>query len=293
MAPSPLHASVPAISTPTTTDPVAAVDPHSISNDGESTEFTSRVRAVIDRNLGLPPAQERCPIPLADAPLFGEGPLGYQSTAAGNASGADIVLPTRRHADHLMSLYWRHLEPFEPLFDKVRFSRSYQTLFAGGELDCDERILSSTLNAIFALSTQLQEWLPHEQRDEASKVYFRRAWSLLRPEMIVWEPGSMEVVQCLLLMARYLQCTRNLHQTWMVVGWAVQVARSLGLHSPAAQSVSGPRGRDGWLGRQVWQCCASMERYEEVALFIPAMPSKVLASSNAAYSWQDSIVDSW
>ena len=199
---------------------------------------------------------------MADAPLFGEGPSHRQAITGDIVSSADNVLPTRKHADHLMSLYWRHLEPIEPLFDQGRFSRSYQALFTGGVLDCDERVFCSTLNCIFALSTQLQEWLPQEGRNEASTTYFQRAWSLLRPEAIVWEAGSVDIVQCLILMARYLQCTKNLHQTWMAIGSAVHIARSLGLHSRNAQKSSSTRDRYGWLGRQVWQCCALMDRYD-------------------------------
>ena len=235
------------------------VKTNSVDGDANPTEFASTFKAAIDAILGLPAARKRCPIPLTDAPLFGERLSRRQTTDVGIQTSENL-LPPRKHTDHLISLYWRYLEPLEPLLNQKRFSHSYHMLFTGSELDCDERVFVSTLNVIFALSTQLQESSPPEQRDEESKTFFQRAWSLLRPETILWEPGSLELIQCLLLMGRYLQCTRNLHQTWMAVGSALRIAQSLGLHSPN-QSSSG----DGRSGRQIWQCCVSMDRYEIVS----------------------------
>ena len=230
---------------------------------GSYSDFAAEVRSAIDTNSGLPSAESRCPIPLIDAPLFGEGPF-FGSLGPGHAKDrnlhADYVLPARKSADNLVNLYWRHIEPIEPLLDRGRFFRSYQTLFDGTELDCDELIFVSTLNTVFALSTQLQETIEATQRDETSKKNFDRAWSLLRPEVIVWKPGSLELVQCLLLMSRYLQCTRNVHQTWMAVGSAVRIAQSLGLHVVDRTPFTS-HDEDELLRRKVWQCCESTDRY--------------------------------
>jgi hypothetical protein len=193
---------------------------------------------------------------MTDAPLFGL--LSRPRVADSTANSVDNVLPPRKHADHLMDLYWRHINHLDPFLHQEQFSHSYQALFAGSPLDTDERIFISTLNTVFALSTQLQEDMQAEQRDEASSTYFRRAWALLHPEMIIWEPGSLELVQCLLLMGRYLQCTSNTHQTWMAVGSAVRIAQSLGLHIPEASSV--PLRPDSRRRRQLWQCCVFMDR---------------------------------
>ncbi|KAF2229189.1 hypothetical protein EV356DRAFT_496419 [Viridothelium virens] len=191
---------------------------------------------------------------MVDAPLFGT--LSRRQNADGRV---DNVLPPRNHADHLVNRYWRYIDPLEHILDQERFSCSYQTLFAGGELDCNEDIFISILNAIFALSTQLEESVLSEQRDQASNTFFQRAWTLLRPETILWEPGSLEIVQCLLLMSHYLQCTKNLHQTWMAVGSAVRIAQSLDLHMPDKFS-SSSLNIDSSLRRHVWQRCVFRDR---------------------------------
>lgn len=169
------------------------------------------------------------------------------------------MLPPRKHADHLVDIYWRYIHPLEPLVDKKAFSRSYQDHFAGTLLDSAERIFLSMLNTIFAISTQVQESLAPELREETSKTYFHRAWALLQPETIMWESGSLETIQCLLIISRYLQCTNHSHQTWMVVGLAVRVAQSLGIDVPETASV-GQTDDTTLLRQHLWRCCVFMDR---------------------------------
>ena len=229
-------------------------------------------------------------IPMTDAPLFGL--LPRPQVTDNNNHHVDHLLPTRKQADHLVDMYWRHIQPLEPFLDPERFPRSYQALFSGSPLHEDEGVFLSTLNTIFAFSTQLQEDMPYKQRNENSNTYFQRAWTLLRPEISIWEPGSLELVQCLLLMGRYLQCTSNAHQTWMVVGSAVRIAQSLRLHpletSPPSPPPVGDTTERGFLApttpkiklnpystmpsigassnqsRHIWQCCVFMDRYESI-----------------------------
>jgi hypothetical protein len=194
---------------------------------------------------------------MTNGPLFGL--LSPHKPSSGSFYHVDNVLPPRKQADQLLELYWQHIQPLEPILDEERFSRSYQALFAGTSLESDERAFLGSLNTVFALSTQLQEHLQPEQRDEASNTYFHRAWGLLRPESIIWEPGSIELVQCLLLMSRYLQSSNNPHLTWMAVGSAMRIAQSLGLHTPDVSS-SHTISRDGRLRRRLWQCCVFVDR---------------------------------
>ncbi|KAL2835340.1 fungal-specific transcription factor domain-containing protein [Aspergillus pseudoustus] len=236
------------------------VDVHS---NADPSVFASKIKSTIFAQLGLPAPRKKCacPIPLANAPLFGD--LTLAGPVSGSVDHTDNVLPPRRHADYLVSLYWQALEPQEPLLDSNRFSHAYQSLFAGRNLDCDEGVFTGMLNMVFALATQLQESVPIEQRDRASMTFFLRAWRMLRPEAILWQDGSLELVQCLLLMARYLQCTRNVHQTWMALGSALRIAQALGLHNSLSSDAEGDD--DAQLRRQIWLHCLFMERYGSVS----------------------------
>ncbi|RDW56548.1 hypothetical protein BP6252_14098 [Coleophoma cylindrospora] len=231
--------------------------PESHYSSSVPASFSHEVKSAVDVRLGYPSSGRLSLFPMSDAPLFGSP---CQSPATGSkAPHTDNVLPPRKHADVLMDIYWRQIEPLEPLLEKESFSRSYQALFDGTLADDEERLLLSALNTIFALSTQWQESLPREEREEASGTYFSRAWGLLRPEVIIWGPPSLDLVQCLLLMARYLQCTNRSHQTWMAIGSAVRIAQSLGLHNKPDLSSTDSAG-ESWRRRQLWQCCVFMDR---------------------------------
>lgn len=220
--------------------------------------FARDINAAVTTKLG-PPSAERPTLPhAADVPLF-----GLLGRPAPRYQGIENVLPPREEADTLIDIYWRYIQPLEPFVDKQRLSESYQTLFAGKPRDhhlssATGRFLLSTLNAIFALATQLQESLAREVREETSRTYFHRAWALLCPEAIIWEPASLEAVQCMLLLSRYLQCTNHSHQTWMAVGSAVRAAQSLGLDS--SQTSAGDSDARSGQRHRLWQCCVFMDR---------------------------------
>ncbi|KAJ5323217.1 hypothetical protein N7476_001817 [Penicillium atrosanguineum] len=247
-------------------------------SDGDPSEFSFQVKTTIDTKLGLPPRKQRCPIPMTDAAMFACLPCGQPFIA--EIASVENVLPLRRQADQLVNLYWDRLDVLDPLLDKEGFFRCYNALFRGIKLPCDERIFTSTLNAIFALATQVQEAVHFRARDTASKKYFLRAWSLLGPETSIWNSSSLELVQCLLLMARYLQCTNSLHHTWMAVGSALRISQSLGLHIPE-RNVSPSNGQSR-LKREVWSQCVFLDsiHHTRILLFRPMLARFCLSQSN-------------
>lgn len=223
---------------PSYPDPPAPEDFHS---SDDASEFPSAVKSTINARLGLPSTRKRCPIPLTDAPMFGTLSIP-QVHEDGRFNQADNVLPPRKEADQLVCLYWRCLESLEPLLDHKQFQRSYQALFTGGDSDIgsDYPVFLATLNLMFSLAIQLQEAMSLQQRQGSSETFFLRAWRILRPKSILWDAGSLQLIQC----------TRNLHHTWMVLGSAVRTAQSLGLHTSNTPSK-----------QRVWRCWISMDRY--------------------------------
>ncbi|KXH49471.1 fungal specific transcription factor [Colletotrichum simmondsii] len=243
--------------------------------------FTNQIKAAIDARLGSSTENRsvRSSLFRSTLPLNGSGAGGQ----------ADYVLPARKQADHLTDLYWYYVDPLYPFLDRQRFEHSYRALFAGTSLDADERIFVSILNIIFALSTQLIESLPPDQRDSSSQEYFTRAQNLL--QLSLWDTGSIELIQCLLIMSQYLQSTNNPHQTWMIVGSAVRIAQGLGLHLPeTALELSNEPERD--LVKRIWHGCILMDRMIAITHGRPAMISDQLALSVVLPSIPDTNVTS-
>ncbi|KAE8138138.1 hypothetical protein BDV38DRAFT_292491 [Aspergillus pseudotamarii] len=261
----------PATSAQVNSEEINAIRSPSARSPGNPGEFSFEVKAAIDTRLGLPSPKRRCPIPLTDAPLFGL--LSILDITEAIVNPADYVLPSRRHADHLVNLYWQCLDPLEPLLDQKSFWAAYQALFDGREIECNRQIFLCVLNLVFALSTQLQESTSPEQRHSSSRTFFLRAWHLLRPENILWKAGSLDTVQCLILMTRYLQCTPNLQQTWMALGSALRIALSIGLGRPGG-NISGSR-RENSVALDVWQQCVFMDRCLSWSLGRPSSAPRV------------------
>ncbi|BCS25325.1 fungal specific transcription factor domain-containing protein [Aspergillus puulaauensis] len=159
-------------------------------------------------------------------------------------------LPSRRNADRLVSRYWEVIHPLYPFLLRQTFDKSYQRIWA----DC----------------------IPIAQRIATSKVYFQRARDLL--SLSFWESGSIESVQCLLIMAQYLQSTNDVHQCWMSVGQAVRMAQEMGLHLPEPSWLDQSlQERD--LLRRIWHGCILMDRLVAMTLGRPAMVSKTVAEA--------------
>ncbi|KAL5603463.1 hypothetical protein FOVSG1_006213 [Fusarium oxysporum f. sp. vasinfectum] len=237
--------------------------------------FTGQIKAAIDAKFGrcgLPPSPSA--VPLVDASMF--PPLQDETAIDGTAGGMEYELPPRKQADHLINTYWSFVDPLFPVLSKPHFMHSYSALFSGSPVDTNERMLVSTLNTMFALSIQLQESLKPNQREHLSGKYFRRAQELLR--LPIWERGSIELIQCLLVMSQYLQCTNKPHETWMVVGAAVRIAQGLGLHLPETWT-SPSNDLEAALKRQIWQACIFMDRMICALHGRPMMISETLAST--------------
>jgi hypothetical protein len=208
--------------------------------------FAGQVVAAID------PAASSHKVPFVDAPLFEN--LILDSSPHSFRSYFVAELPPRGYADHLVHIYWRFVEPVEPILDYQRFVENYEKIYsASGGPPCTRSDLwLCILNAVFALAVQRQEHIPPQQRNEQANRFFLRAWTLL-PADLLWMPASLELLQSLILINRYLHCTDNQQKTWMSAGVAIRMA----------QTMCGSRGerRDEALKLKVWASCVALDRF--------------------------------
>jgi hypothetical protein len=221
-------------------------------------QFAGEVAAAIDVRAGLVPAATSNLVPFVDAPLFG----GLNLHVPYNGLNSATELPPRAHADRLVCIYWQYVDPVEPVLSRERFLHGYEATYcrSGALLHAEHDVWLSILNVVFALAVQRQESIPPQQRDEEGNRFFQRAWVLLRPETILWKPGTLELVQCLMLMNRYLHCTSNQLKTWMTAGLAIRIAQSICCHLPEGSSAKNS-SVDRQLKEQVWAGCVALDRY--------------------------------
>ncbi|KAL5001359.1 fungal-specific transcription factor domain-containing protein [Aspergillus recurvatus] len=188
----------------------------------------------------------------------------------------DYVLPPRKTADNLMNVYWHYVFPLYPLVDSIHLREEYSRIWTGDPLHCDENMLMCTFNVIFALACQLADFIVPEEREASAAAFFSRAKDLLHFNL--WDSGSAALIQCLLLMAQYLQSTNSAHQCWIVTGLAVRNAQSMGLHLPQTIAcLHSPQEQQ--LARKIWHGCVLMDRVISMTFGRPAMISKASCGS--------------
>jgi hypothetical protein len=177
----------------------------------------------------------------------------------------NYVLPPRKMADSLMEVYWSYVFPLYPLVDSIHLRGEYGRIWTGEPLQSDENMLMCMLNVIFALSCQLADFIAPAEREASGAAFFSRAKDLLHFNL--WDSGSAALIQCLLLMAQYLQSTDSAHQCWIVTGLAIRNAQSMGLHLPQTIArLQNPQEQQ--LARKIWHGCVLMDRYEYAVLLI-------------------------
>ncbi|KAJ5093203.1 hypothetical protein N7456_009064 [Penicillium angulare] len=257
------HASlVPTAFTPTTMETMDSCFPaeplehqspnHNRSYDAAHGQFASRVAATIEERADFISPNMPSLIPLVDAPLFGNLvlPTGCSTFPI------PTEMPARADADQLVDLYWRYVDPAEPILDRHQFSEYYASSYSTSGVS---HIQLSIIHSVLALAMQRREFITLDERDTAANTYFRRAWSLFPTESVLWEPGSLEQVQCLMLMNRYLHCTNNQLKTWMTAGLAMRIAQNMCCHYPETSSADGSKN-NSHLKRKVWASCVFLDR---------------------------------
>jgi hypothetical protein len=236
---------------------------HQFFGSSSAGSFMRQIKSAIDAKVGLP---QPTPSELGGCrtSLFMMSPA---TTTTGNRDESfEYVLPSRKTADSLTGVYWNLVHTLYPFLDRERFEAAYESIWSGSSSGVDERMLMCTINVMFALSCQLAPSIEAEQRERSAKMYFKRAQDLLRLDL--WDIGSTELIQCLLLMGQYLQSTSTPHQCWMVVGHAVRIAQGLGFHQAESSfDLHSPRERE--LARRIWHGCILMDRYAHLTLSLP------------------------
>ena len=198
---------------------------------------------------------------------------------------SDHVLPLRKAADNLFAVYWKLVDPLYPFLDKPETMAAYSRIWTGeGNLD-DESTFLCVLNAMFALCCQLSETILPEQREASADVFFERAKDLL--DLDLWKDGSIQSIQCLLLMGQYLQSTNDPHRCWIVVGLAVRSAQAIGLHLPST-SAQFRSPKDRQLARKVWHGCVLMDRVLSMTF---GRPQAISRSAGSKVPYPEAIDD--
>lgn len=171
----------------------------------------------------------------------------------------DYILPSRRHADRLLSIYWKDFHTLFPCIDKAAFELEYAKLWESDAQIANEQSFLCQVNVIFALTCQLDEQTPMDSRRSSAHLFYTRAKEFLD----ITGTGTLRSVQTYLLLGQYFQSTSEAHPSWVFTGLAIRTAQSLGLQQPESIDHS-PDSKSRELMKLIWHGCIFMDR--EVAM---------------------------
>ncbi|KAJ5741004.1 fungal-specific transcription factor domain-containing protein [Penicillium malachiteum] len=187
-----------------------------------------------------------------------------------HGSEFEYVLPSRKTADSLAENYWNSTHLVYPFLDRASLEKDYRALWTGSPMNLDERIVIGTINMVFALGAQVSKAVAPEQRQEIGRMYYDRAQNAI--DDYIWDTASVDLVSYLLLTGVFLQTTNVSRRCWMVIGHAIRMAQSLGLHL-LRPSIRTQSRRKAEVTRRVWHGCILMDRVLSMTFGRPAMIS--------------------
>ncbi|KAK0112702.1 hypothetical protein ONS95_014439 [Cadophora gregata] len=250
------------------TGPIESSSPSFFGNSCASS-FMQQLKSAVNIQVQIPRGHEQ---PVYMYPV---GTSPHRSALEASRVRLDYTLPPRRVADSLMKTYWELIHPLYPFLDENFMHKAYTSIWLGESPDPEDPVLIAILNSIFASACQLEESMDCGERATLAATFFTRAQDLIHESL--WSVGSIQTVQCLLIMGQYLQSTSNAHQCWMVIGHAVRIAQGLGLHLPQSNAYENHSAQDSELTRRVWHGCILMDRILSMTFGRPAMISSVVA----------------
>lgn len=175
------------------------------------------------------------------------------------------VYPRRARAEDFLHCFWEFIHPVFPVIHKTSFVAKCDQIWLpedsqqrhNGITEVEDVIFSSTLNLVFALGCQFSRLIPPSNKASVADDFYQRSRHLFIFDVL--DSTSVSVVQMLLLTGIYLQSTRYASRCWNVVGLAIRVAQSLGLHldhtdrRPETQL-------DREMRRRIWHTCVVLDR---------------------------------
>jgi hypothetical protein len=172
--------------------------------------------------------------------------------------------PQRFLADHLVDCYMEFCYPQYPFIHGPTFRRRYEAIWTSKEPQ--NNLLAGTVNLVFALGCQFSPKISPKMGQD----FFQNAKSLLVFDL--FGSGNLDTLQALVLMGLYLQCSKSPNHSWNVIGLAVRLAQSLGLHlNKTIQNSKTLLQRE--VRKRVWWGCFVLDSVSSLMLGRPQVVS--------------------
>ncbi|KAK5038230.1 hypothetical protein LTS07_001699 [Exophiala sideris] len=200
---------------------------------------------------------------------------------------ADYVLPSRKVADHLIDLFFRHA--YIQWLDRLKFMRWYDRLWTEGgtevEDPVEEQIRYANLNIIFALVYRTERENIADNQDHLAQTHFLRANRLLQLSLL--DLNRLDLLYTLLLLLQWFQSVNNVRRCTSLVALCVLIARNLGLHI-SGRIEALPNQYEREMARRAWHGCILMDR---IIAMVSGQPMQISQDMARQTPWFEAVDD--
>ncbi|CEI63362.1 unnamed protein product [Fusarium venenatum] len=246
-------------------DPLASVE---FFGGSSAASFAAQINSAVDSRLGKNQTQSSIEVTNKASDEAGASQNGAATLHPDYMNFPAFALPLRTFSDRLLQDYYDLVWVILPIHDWAVFKHDYDAIWIGSETKIHVKPLHCMINMALALGTQFSQVVQPDKRRELGQTFWERALVLFDPR--IQQRASLQGLQCLLLMGLFLQSTHQSHQCWMVVGSAVRMAQSLGLHL-SRTTTSAENIRDREMLRRTWHGCVFMDRVMSMTFGRPSM----------------------
>ncbi|KAH7109492.1 fungal-specific transcription factor domain-containing protein [Dactylonectria estremocensis] len=186
------------------------------------------------------------------------------------------LIPIRRISDRYLQSFWDIVHPVFPILHRPTFTRFYGELWEPTSSEktdtaVDDPVMLATLNLVLAIGCRFTQCVNLGSRALQADLLYQRARALVPIDCL--DIASLPIVQLLLLTAVHLQSTMYSSRCWNMVGLAMRVAQSLGLHLNQKPATRNQLERE--MRRRIWYTCVTLDRLMCTTFGRPAMLSHI------------------
>ncbi|KAJ5606676.1 hypothetical protein N7510_009457 [Penicillium lagena] len=189
----------------------------------------------------------------------------FEGMALGMGNDDIFSLPNRFIADQLVDAYFKFSHSLNTYLHEGSFRQRYERLWLHGGVETTEKNLAwfALVNLVFTFGSHHAPVINRVSIDDSH--FFRRAKILVFSSL--FQPGTIDIVQSLLLMGQYLHSSLELEYSWTVIGLANRLAQGLGLHLNADNFTSNVIEKE--IRKRVWWGCFVIDRILSMKLGRP------------------------
>jgi Fungal specific transcription factor domain len=199
-----------------------------------------------------------------------EHPFANYWTTAGGVPEVVGVLPSKEHADLLVTKYFEAIDAVYPMLNRQRFYAEYNRFWdlpLEGKQKADPSMLALHF-AVYAMGAQFIQMESEQQKAQIAEFYVSAAHQSLRLYPFL-SRTSLRSIQAMVLIKYFLMNDNKAADAWAFGGILIEQAYAMGLNRDPDAIVPHASPMEKHLRRKLWQAVYFQDTFLTVLVKLP------------------------